>query len=374
MLAQRSDLHDQPTAGFAAPVRGGRQPVPLLEGEDTLSQLDALRENANTAPLADLLPIVPNIETAERHMMGFGKAFANPWQYRVTTDGLEGIGAKVMRLHDDKDKSKLLWDQIPGFHFWFPVTRLKPLAVALAEHPSPDFRAGGKLMPVIAIQSVGAGRVLFVGTDETYRWRSTQLDAFDRFWVNGIRYLFEGRLQAGNSRLRFLASDDKIDLGDAIEVQAAVKDARLQPEIIDSFAATVERDGEPGETIELMPDDNIPGSYKIRYRPTQLGTYRVRPLAKVGKAVELTFQVVPAQIESQGPMARAELAAIAGAAGGELYDSPVELLAALDRIPSRSATDTFRTPHAVWDGWPTVTIILLLLSIEWLLRKKFNLL
>ena len=95
---------------------------------------------------------------------------------------------------------------------------------------------------------------------------------------------------------------------------------------------------------------------------------------KVGKDVELTFQVVLAQIESQGPMARAELATIAGADGGEFYDSPVELLAALDRIPSRSATDTFRTPHAVWDGWPTVVIILLLLSIEWLLRKRFNLL
>ena len=336
--------------------------------------LDALRVTASTAPLADLLPIVPNIETAERHMMGFGKAFANPWRYRVTTDGLEGIGAKVMRLHDDKDKSKLLWDQIPGFHFWFPVTRLKPLAVALAEHPSPEFRVGGKLMPVIAIQSVGAGRVLFVGSDETYRWRSTQLDAFDRFWVNGIRYLFEGRLQAGNSRLRFLASDDKLDLGDAIEIQAEVKDATLQPEIVDSFAVTVERDGESGETIQLKPDESMPGSYKLRYRPTELGSYRVRPLVKVGKDVELTFQVVLAQIESQGPMARAELATIAGADGGEFYDSPVELLAALDRIPSRSATDTFRTPHAVWDGWPTVVIILLLLSIEWLLRKRFNLL
>ena len=62
----------------------------------------------------------------------------------------------------------------------------------------------------------------------------------------------------------------------------------------------------------------------------KLGSYRVRPLVKVGKDVELTFQVVLAQIESQGPMARAELATIAGADGGEFYDSPVELLAALE--------------------------------------------
>ena len=73
-------------------------------------------------------------------------------------------------------------------------------------------------------------------------------------------------------------------------------------------------------------------------------------------------------------MDRAELAAIAGATGGELFDTPAQLLAALDRIPSRSVTDTFRTPHAIWDGWPTITIVLLLLSVEWLLRKRFNLL
>ena len=43
-------------------------------------------------------------------------------------------------------------------------------------------------------------------------------------------------------------------------------------------------------------------------------------------------------------------------------------------FPSRSATDTFRTPHAMWDGWPTVVFLLVVLSLEWLLRKRFNLL
>jgi len=336
--------------------------------------LDSLRPSASTRAIADILPIVPNIEIAEREMMGFGKAFKNPWRYKLTTDGEEGFGAKVMKVHDDKDTSKLLWESMPGFHFWFPITRLKPIAVALAEHPSPEFRRGGKNMPIIAMQSIGAGRVLFVGTDETYRWRSIHLDAYDRFWINGVRYLFEGRLRAGNSRLRLMASDDKVDLGDAVELVAEVKDGVLQPLIVESFPVMIERDGEASETILLLPVEELPGSYSLRYRATQLGTYRVRPLDKIGKQVELSFQVVPAQIESQGPMDRAELASIAGVSGGQLFETPAELIKALDRIPSRSATDTFRTPHAIWDGWPTIMIVMVLLSIEWLLRKRFNLL
>lgn len=336
--------------------------------------LDALRPTANTQPIADLLPIMPNVEFAERKMLGLGKAFPRPWRYRVTPDGMDGVGSKVMRLNDDKDTSNLLWERIPGFHFWFPVSGLKPIATSLAGHPSPEFRVGGKDMPIIAIQKLGAGRVLFLGTDETYRWRALYEDAYNRFWVNGIRYLFEGRLQAGNSRLRLLSSDDKIDLGDAIELVAEVKDESLQPLIVESFVVSVEREGEAAENIELVPIEALPGSYSLRYRPTQLGTYRVRPVEKIGKTVEISFQVVAAQIESQGPMERSELAAIAGANGGVLFDTPAELLKALDDIPSRSATDTFRTPHAIWDGWPTITLVLVLLSIEWILRKRFNLL
>lgn len=336
--------------------------------------LDALRPNASTQPIADLLPIQPDVEFAERKMLGLGKAFPRPWRYRLTSDAVDGIGAKVMRLDDDKDTSNLLWERIPGFHFWFPVAGLKPIATALAGHPSPEFRVAGEDMPIIAVQKLGAGRVLFLGTDETYRWRSLYEDAYNRFWINGVRYLFEGRLQAGNSRLRLLSSDDKIDLGDAVELVAEAKDASLQPLIAAAFPVAVEREGEVVETVDLAPVEALPGSYSLRYRPTQLGTYRVRPVEKSGKAVELPFQVVPAQVESQGPMERSNLAAIAGADGAQLFDDPAALLRALDDVPSRSATDTFRTPHALWDGWPTITLVLVLLSIEWILRKRFNLL
>ncbi|MFK7739429.1 MAG: hypothetical protein AB8H80_03830 [Planctomycetota bacterium] len=335
--------------------------------------LNALRQGASTQPLADLLPIVPDIEFAERQM-GLGKAYKSPWPFRLTAEGSDGIGSKLMRLNDDRDLSNMLWSRLPGFHFWFPVSRLKPAAVSLAGHPSSELRRGGRDMPVIALQNIGAGRVTFSGFDESYRWRAIYEDAYNTFWINGLRYLFEGRLQAGNSRLRLLASADKIDLGDAIELLAEARDSALQPLIEPSFAVTLERDGEAPESLALIPVEAVPGSYSLRFRPTQLGTYRVLPIKKVGKLVELNFQVVPAQVESVGPMDRAELAAIAGANGGELFDSPAELIAALDRVASRSATDTYRTPHALWDGWPTITIVLLLLSLEWLLRKRFNLL
>ncbi|MEO6595812.1 MAG: hypothetical protein ABIP94_13760, partial [Planctomycetota bacterium] len=157
--------------------------------------LDAMRPQASTRPLAELLPIVPDIEYAERKIIGFGVAFPRPSPYVLATEGEEGLGAKLTRIAEGKDESRLLWSRLPGYHFWFPVLRLKPVAIPIAEHANPEFRRGGHNMPMIAMQNVGAGRVMFTGTDETYRWRSIYEEAYNRFWVNGIRYLFEGRLQ-----------------------------------------------------------------------------------------------------------------------------------------------------------------------------------
>jgi hypothetical protein len=336
--------------------------------------LDAMRPQAVTRPLAELLPIVPDIEYAERKIIGFGVAFPRPWPYVLTAEGEAGLGAKVTRIAEGRDQSRMLWTRLPGFHFWFPALRLKPIAVPIAEHPNPELRRHGRAMPLMALQNVGAGRVLWSGTDETYRWRSLYEDAYDRFWVNGVRYLYEGRLQAGNSRLRLTASDEQIDLGDAIELAAEVRDEALQPFVGDAFDVVVERDGAGAETLQLLPVEAAPGSYALRWRPAQLGSYRVRPAQQIGKHTEVDFRVVAAQVERHGPMDRAELAAIAATPGGELCETPAALLAALDRIPSRSATDTFRTPHALWDGWPTVVFVLVVLSLEWLLRKRFNLL
>ncbi|MCR9244411.1 MAG: VWA domain-containing protein [bacterium] len=338
--------------------------------------LESLRPDATTRALVDLLPVVPDIDFAQRKMVNFGIAFPRPWPYELAPDGADGVAAKVSRIDDDKSVRRIKWGRLPGFHFWFPVKRLKAAATSVVEstNPDPKFRRNGRGMSMFAMQNVGAGRVLWLGTDETYRWRSIFMDAYVKFWVNGIRYLFEGRIYAGNSRLRLTANADKLDLGDAILLTADAKDEALQPWISDSFEVLVEREGHGTENVALVPIESLPGSYELQFRPTHLGTYRVRPARKMGKNVELTFQVVAAQVEREGPMDRSELAAIAAATGGQLFDTPAELLKALDEIPSRSATDTFRTPHPLWDGMATVIFLIIVLSIEWILRKRFNLL
>lgn len=336
--------------------------------------LDALRPGAATEPLAALLPVQGDINRAERQVVGFGYAFPKPWPWTLTTDGEDGIGAKVTRIADSREESKVLWGRMPGFHFAFPVSRAKPAATVLVEHGNPELKREGRGMVLIAMQPVGAGRVLWQGSDESYRWRSLFEASYNRYWVKGVRWLFEGRLNAGNSRMRILLGDEKVELGDAMRIAVEAKNEVFMPLVQESVELALEREGQPAEILRLEPVAELPGTYETTWRPTATGFHRVKSILRQGREVEASFQVVPAQFEKEGPMDRAELAAIAAATGGELFDTPAQLLEALGRIGSRSTTDTYRTPHALWDGWPTLALVLVALTLEWLLRKRFNLL
>ena len=67
----------------------------------------------------------------------------------------------------------------------------------LAEHPKRVMPDGRKL-PVIMMQYVGAGKVLFHATDETWRWRRRMGDVFlARYWVQALRSLSRAKLADG---------------------------------------------------------------------------------------------------------------------------------------------------------------------------------
>lgn len=333
--------------------------------------LEALESSASTAPVADLLPVVPHMQLAKL-IVAMGRGFGRAYPFELTPQGRDH---QAMRLVDaDRDRNEIMWGQLPGWHFAFPVRRGKPAARILAEtNASHRFKDFGGAMPIFASHFIGAGRVMFSGTDETYRWRSLYENEYNRFWVKGIRYLYEGRLTAGSSRLRINLSGDKLELGEPVKISVEAKNETYQPLIAERYTVQLVRGSGAPENFELLPIEGQPGEYEASYRPSKTGFFRVVPTDKELK-VDASFQVVAAAVEKEGPVDLSELGALAGVQGGKLLQSPSELLTAAAEIKSRQTIETFRTPHAMWDSWLTVAVILFILSIEWWLRKRWNLL
>lgn len=335
--------------------------------------LDALRDTASTKPLADLLPIVPDLVRADRRVVGFGHAFERAFPYRLTTEGRDPQTDLVVRLAERSEENEALWASLPGYHFAFPVLRSKPAATALIEMVDPETGAVRDEQPLVALQFVGAGRVLYSGTDETYRWRGASEHAYQRYWVNGIRHLAEGRRHAGGGRARLRMDADEIELGQPAAVTLEARDESYHPLVREHVALRVTGPG-GDEEVSALAVDGVPGEYRAVFTPAAPGFYTVAVPDSDERGAGTTFQVVPPARESDGPIDLAELGTLAADSGGELCATPQDLLARAARIPSLASVDTIRTSHMLWDGWVTVASLVVILGCEWWLRKYFNLL
>lgn len=332
--------------------------------------LEALRDTAPTKALSELLPVVPDLKLADT-TVGLGIPMSMAWSFELTA---EGEAHPAGRLLNGRDENKLFWPRLPG-HFWaFPIQKAKPAASVLIGHASPKLKRADGPMPIYATQFLGAGRVLFSAFDETYRWRSVYEEAYQKFWIKGIRFLFEGRIAAGNTRFKIRLSSDKSELGEPIKITVEAQDEMFRPLGTASVDVKLMREGGVQDTLRLPAIAEAPGRFELLWQPPAAGFYRFGQVQKSGKDVETTLQVTPAAIEKEGPVDLQELGAIASAPGGKLVGTPQDLLEAAARIPSLTATDVFKTPHAIWDSWATVAWILFWLALEWWLRKRSNLL
>ena len=74
----------------------------------------------------------------------------------------------------------------------------------LAVHPTRAAEGGaaGELHPLVVQQFAGAGPVLFLGFDETWRWRfRADEEHFDRFWMQAVRVLSRSRVRRPEVRV-----------------------------------------------------------------------------------------------------------------------------------------------------------------------------
>src|SRR5205823_9766253 len=93
-----------------------------------------------------------------------------------------------------------IWQRLAPMYWWSESYRPKPLAEVLAVHPR--LKAAGNVakgqddrQPLVVQQFNGAGRTMFFGFDETWRWRFREDELrFNQFWIQTVRYLSRSRL------------------------------------------------------------------------------------------------------------------------------------------------------------------------------------
>ncbi len=321
--------------------------------------------------LLDLLPVSLDPE-ADLILNQIGHYQTSPSPIAIPP---ASAGHPVLRISDDPVSDRLAWQSV-GEVFWhYPVLREKSVATVLMRHGNPRMRNnyGGHVLA--AVQFAGAGRTGFLGFDAIWRWRRFGPEWFDRFWIQMIRFLAEGKLLAGSGRGMLLVDKERPALGEAVTVSARILDERYEPLRRNRVEGTYETDGER-TVLTLDSRADRPGWFEGRFVPDRPGQYRLRVPVPGGSgdeatALERELVVSRPNLEILRPqMHRAELADLADhSAGGRFWevDEAADLAKTIpdlhEEVPVRSR------PVTLWDNGTVLAVLVGLMSLEWAVRK-----
>lgn len=351
-LKNLADFVDQPAKGGALILIAGPTFMPMAYGD---------------TPLTRLFPF-PSTVLSERGRAGQG-VVTEPFVVRPTDLGLAN---PAMQLGDTPTETQEIWRHLAPLDWLRELPELKPGVRVLAEHPTrlaPD----GRHLPVFCLQYVGAGKVLFHATDETWRWRYRTGDTYyARYWVQTIRYLCRAKLTDAGRPVILSTDRREYAQGEPVHLRARFADERLAPAADDGVTVAVELSGRQTQQLTLHRTAGR-GWFECQLDRPAPGDYHawiVAPALK-GQTPATDFTVTPPAGEfAEIRMNAAGLRRAAEQTGGRFYsfETADRLLRGL---PSgRQVPIETLPPLPLWNRWPLLALFLGLLAAEWTLRKR----
>ncbi len=321
-------------------------------------------------PIVDLLPFEPSAIDA----LDLGQ---DPRAGFVMQPTAIGLLNPALQLGDSPTETAEIWKRLPPLYWMLPIRNLKPAARVLAEHPPQSISARGRL-PLVILQYVGAGKVLFHATDETYRWRYQVGDVyFARYWVQAIRYLARSKLLGGDHRVEVSAARPEFAQGEPVRIRARFFDERRAPVANDGVQLLVQNRLDARRFVTLTRTATARGIFEGTLTDLAPGQYDVMMVtpASEGRAPRDAFRV----LAPPGEFARTtrDTAALAQAAQislGRFYElhEADEILTDLPR--GRQVPIEPLPPLTIWNQWWLLATVVGLFSTEWLIRKRKGLL
>ncbi|HUT36532.1 MAG TPA: VWA domain-containing protein [Planctomycetota bacterium] len=316
-------------------------------------------------PLAGILPVA--IEGA----LGDGRG--EPFSVELTQDG---AGHLVTRLAADPQENDALWSRLPKVRWSASVGGLQRGATALVVHP---YRlAGPSKLPLLAVQRVGAGKVMFCGIEETWRWRQEVGDKYHyRFWAQTVRWMVKRQFAEGDPRARLSLDRAECDSGEAVEIEAYCLAPDGFPLENARVWARVEAEDGASQRLALAPAPGGWGIYRATFKPQKPGKYTLRPIvAAYGDeplASAATLTVLRADLEKKFlAQDMSSLNSIALASRGQYLRIDES-----DRLPSLLAGSVERrlltAEYSPCRHWLYYSVLALLLGAAWLIRKRSGL-
>jgi uncharacterized membrane protein len=283
----------------------------------------------------------------------------------------------LTQLTDELKKDEPFWAQLPALSGANRFGRTKPGSLVLLKTEKGE--------PLLVTSQYGNGRVAAWAADTTWRWVMQGFDrAHLRFWRQMVLWLADQE-SLGQGDVRLTLSHRSIAVGQPLEIHAMVG---IGPgESSDApwnFGLTVigpDDKKEAGQLTRKAPQSDSDQMAKAdgTFDKTDMpGDYSVRLEVKKGDetigTAESRFLVAREDLELDRPVAEVDgMENLAMLSGGEAV-LPEQLGPLWNKLGRRAETftETIQTQKTYWDRWWFLALLVVALSAEWFLRKRWG--
>jgi uncharacterized membrane protein len=325
----------------------------------------------------------------------------------------------IWHISSDEAKNKEILKTLPSFQGSNRVGRVKTNADVLARGGTTG--STGEPPPIIAVQPYGRGRAMMMTTAITRRfatafsqsWGGSDSPYYKKFWRNTIYWLTEN---SSIGRRRLLAETDKTLYrpGEQIVIRSKTFDENASQTLEYRVAVSIEPKSAAGATSDESPLRRPVGTprpaegqgpllpwgeeFDLARQTGEKSYTATLPIADAkslptgvtltqGLRIELTayenntqvdstaleVQVLDDPSEQQNPLPDHDLLRrVAAQSGGTVLGGSKDLAAMVEHLPRIiGAPEIKKVP--VWSRWWLLSLLIVLLTIEWVWRRRIGL-
>jgi len=333
----------------------------MLGGSQTFGQ-----GNYYETPVEKILPV--ELPYKNSGVQQFPASFRDKFKLLLTPEGYRN---PILQLASTESESRNLWDTLPDLEGYNPLGRAKPGATILAVHPLSE---AGDPKVILAQQRFGRGRSMVFATSSSWLWQmglSHEDMSHERFWRQVLRWLA-------------LASPEPIECHLDKETYVPSDEVTLKVAVRDSTFSTIEdatikaRITTPsGKIVEVLFNWSSNGKveYIGAYQPDEQGMYLIEIEARSSNGsflgrTEAAFFVEESTTEFSNAQLQAPLLKrIAEISGGKYYHQD-EAESLPDQISVMQGSYSKLVEYDLWDMPLLFLLLILILSVEWYLRRS----
>lgn len=302
-------------------------------------------------PLADILPLVPPV-----HRFPYDE---NPYTANLTD---EGVLHPLLRTYDPEDQ---IYDGV------MQELTINKNAQILAEDD--------QNRPLLAISRPGNGRVAFLNTSSSWKWRRDAMargktgDTYYDFWDQMLKWVIQ---DPALNQVRILATKTDTDPL-AVDVDLLLRDKNYKPADSQSLDLIITPLDAKSDPVAMDVTTDPKGTTQVRYLADRPGYYRIElsgePWASLSRPITVFLGGSQDELRNL-----------------DLVPETLQRLSSLSGGRFSAGADAFRADRAVWGEVQTETIVetqrlklrnwiwclpimLLLISIEWAVRRSSHL-